>query len=65
MGNAVPARSIPITVHGSVVIRCEKCGMLTADSLSLNGATIKCPYCHSEYSYQIRLQAKTLAEHTT
>jgi DNA-directed RNA polymerase subunit M/transcription elongation factor TFIIS len=58
------ARPVAIIAQGSVVIRCNKCGMLMADRLSPNGAVVKCVYCGSEYSYEIRLQAKPLADHT-
>jgi hypothetical protein len=35
--------------------------MLLSDKLTLNGATVKCPYCHSNYRYTLKLDAKAVS----
>jgi phage FluMu protein Com len=53
-------RSVLVTAHGTIIVRCKKCGMLACDSLSMDGATVKCPYCKSQYHYQMRIEAEAI-----
>jgi phage FluMu protein Com len=60
MDTTTASRSVLVNAQGSVIMQCKKCGMLLADKLTLNGATVKCPYCHSNYRYTVRLEAKAV-----
>jgi len=51
-------KPIMVMVSGSVVVRCNKCGQLLSDMFKLNGGTVKCPYCKSQYLYDVKLKAK-------
>jgi DNA-directed RNA polymerase subunit RPC12/RpoP len=56
------AKPIMVMVSGSVVVRCNKCGQLLSDMFKLNGGTVKCPYCKSQYLYHVKLRAEQLVE---
>ena len=58
METAAAANSVLINVQGSIVMQCKKCGNLLVDKLTPNGGTVKCPYCHSNYNYTVKLAAK-------
>jgi DNA-directed RNA polymerase subunit RPC12/RpoP len=60
MYTATVSKSVLINAQGSIIMQCKKCGMLLADKLMLNGATVKCPYCRSNYHYTVRLEAKAV-----
>jgi phage FluMu protein Com len=45
-----------------VVVRCNKCGQLLSDMFKLNGGTVKCPYCKSQYLYDVKLKAEPVAK---
>ena len=52
------AKQVMVLFSGSVVVRCNRCGQLLSDMFKLNGGTVKCPYCKSEYLYHVKLTAK-------
>ena len=54
------AKPVMVRFSGSVVVRCNKCGQLLSDMFKLNGGTVKCPYCKSQYLYDVKLQAKQI-----
>ena len=56
------AKPIMVMVSGSVVVRCNKCGQLLSDMFKLNGGTVKCPYCKSQYLYDVKLRAEPVAK---
>jgi Zn finger protein HypA/HybF involved in hydrogenase expression len=60
MNTTTASTSVLVNAQGSVIMQCKKCGMLLADKLILNGATVKCPYCHSNYHYTVKLEAKAV-----
>jgi len=53
-------KPVMVIVSGSVVVRCNKCGQLLSETFKLNGGTVKCPYCKSQYLYNVKLQAKQM-----
>ena len=55
-------KPVMVIVSGSVVVRCNKCGQLLSDMFKLNGGTVKCPYCKSQYLYNVKLKAEPVAK---
>ena len=55
-------KPVMVIVSGSVVVRCNKCGQLLSDMFKLNDGTIKCPYCKSQYLYDVKLKAEPVAK---
>jgi len=55
-------KPVMVIVSGSVVVRCNKCGQLLSDMFKLNGGTVKCPYCKSQYLYDVKLRAEPVAK---
>jgi uncharacterized Zn finger protein (UPF0148 family) len=45
-----------LTVCGSVVVRCNRCGVFLPEIFKLNGGTVRCPYCKIQYTYQVEVQ---------
>jgi DNA-directed RNA polymerase subunit RPC12/RpoP len=60
MDTVISSRSVLVNAQGSIIMQCKKCGALLSDQLRLNGATIKCPYCRSNYHYTVKLEAKAV-----
>jgi DNA-directed RNA polymerase subunit RPC12/RpoP len=56
------AQPVMVMFSGSVVVRCNKCGQLLSDMFKLNGGTVKCPYCKSQYLYDVKLKAEPVAK---
>jgi DNA-directed RNA polymerase subunit RPC12/RpoP len=56
------AKPVMVMFSGSVVVRCNKCGQLLSDMFKLNDGTIKCPYCKSQYLYDVKLKAEPVAK---
>jgi DNA-directed RNA polymerase subunit RPC12/RpoP len=56
------AKPVMALFSGSVVVRCNRCGQLISDMFKLNGGTVKCPYCKSQYLYHVKLTAKPAAK---
>ena len=55
---SISEKPVVLTVSGSLVVRCNRCGQLLSDVFKLSGGTVKCPYCKSQYIYQVELKAK-------
>lgn len=53
-------KPVVLIVSGSVVVKCNRCGQLLSDMFKLNGGTIKCPYCKSQYLYHVKLRAEQM-----
>jgi phage FluMu protein Com len=53
-------KPVMIMVSGSVIVRCNKCGQLLSEMFKLNGGTVKCPYCKSQYLYDVKLRTKQM-----
>jgi len=60
MNTTTASRPVLVNAQGSIIMQCKKCGALISDKLRLNGATVKCPYCHSNYHYTVKLEAKAV-----
>ena len=51
------AEHVLVIVSGSVLIRCSTCGQLVSEVFKMNGGTVRCPYCKSQYVYKTKLLA--------
>lgn len=57
-GVKVSGKPVMVMVSGSVVVRCNRCGLLLCDMFKVNGGTVECTHCGNKYLYQVKLKAK-------